>query len=305
MDKIETVPVAQCGRWITHLEIELIRETIAMFPRLSHRELSETICENLEWYTASGSNKTEACMKLLGRLESLGIIRLPEKRKFNWRGNYTRSTVTAPRIEPPLDIIEGTVSDLGRIELEVVADNEGKVLWNEYTSRYHYLGYKRPFGFHLRYFIRYWGGVLGCVLFAGSARAIGVRDRWIGWSENQRLRNLAWVINNTRFVIFPWVRVRNLSSHVLGKISREISSHWQDRWGYCPVLMETFVDPDIYKGTSYKAAGWQCVGMTTGEGLVREGKSYTTTPKQVYVKALRGDFRRLLCLDRLVGRDEI
>ena len=149
------------------------------------------------------------------------------------------------------------------------------------------------------------GCLLGSALFSGAAKSIGVRDRWIGWSENQRLRNLAWVIDNWRLLIFPWVRVKNLSSHVLGQINRRIGRDWQQKWGYSPVLMETFVDPALYEGTSYKAASWIYLGMTTGEGLVRKGKSYTTTPKKVYVRPLRKDFRELLCLDRLVGREQI
>jgi len=207
-------------------------------------------------------------------------------------------------MEPQAEII-GKVNDLGEIEFEVIEDKEREALWNESMSRYHYLGSKKAFGFHMRYFIGNRGGLLGSVLFCGAAKSIGVRDRWIGWSENQRLRNLAWVINNWRLLIFPWVKVKNLSSHVLGQINRRIGRDWQQKWGYSPVLMETFVDPALYEGTCYKAASWIYLGMTTGEGLVRKGKSYTTTPKKVYVRPLRKDFRELLCLDRLVGREQI
>ncbi len=206
--------------------------------------------------------------------------------------------------DSPEDIV-GTVRDIAPIMLEAVTSKEAKQLWNEYVARYHYLGYKKPFGFRLRYFIACGHGLLGCVLFSGAAKSIGSRDRWIGWIEQQRLRNLAWVINNSRLLIFPWVRLLNLASHVLGQISRRIASDWNDLWGYRPILLETFVDPIHYEGVCYKAANWRYVGMTTGEGLVRNDKTYVTSPKKVFVYPLQRDFRAALCSAQLVGRVEL
>ena len=167
---------------------------------------------------------------------------------------------------------------------------------------YHYLGYHQPFGYTLRYFIESKQGRLGCALFSGAAKAMTARDRWIGWTEKQRLQNLAWIINNSRFLIFLWVRVKNLASHVLGQIKRQISGNWQEYWGYRPVLIETFVDPARYQGTCYKAANWQYVGMTTGPGLVRKDKTYTTVPKKIFITPLTENYRELLCSDELIGR---
>jgi hypothetical protein len=104
--------------------------------------------------------------------------------------------------------------------------------------------------------------------------------------------------------MFPWVRVKNLASHILGQAERRIKGDWMERWGYSPVLMETFVDPRYYHGSIYKAANWEHPGMTTGEGLVRKGKRYNTTPKMIFVKPLVKDFRSLLCSDQLKGRVE-
>jgi hypothetical protein len=134
---------------------------------------------------------------------------------------------------------------------------------------------------------------------------MGARERWIGWSDQQRLRNLPWVINNSRYLIFPWVKVSNLASHVLGQISRQIRVHWHERWGYAPVLMETFVDPQHYQGSCYQAANWQYVGMTSGQGLVRAGKSYQTSAKKIFMKPLVKNYRDLLCSEKLVGRAPI
>jgi hypothetical protein len=115
------------------------------------------------------------------------------------------------------------------------------------------------------------------------------------------LRNLAWVINNSRFLIFPWVSVKNLASHVLGQVNRRLQADWHQRWGYSPVLMETFINPAKYCGSCYKAANWQYLGMTTGEGLVRKGKRYRTNPKMILVKPLVKAFRSLLCSQQLKG----
>jgi hypothetical protein len=134
--------------------------------------------------------------------------------------------------------------------------------------------------------------------------SLRLRDKWIGWTETQRLKNLAWVINNARFLIFPWVQVKNLASHVLGKALRCVKDDWLEHWGYSPVLAETFVDPVHYQGSCYKAANWQYLGMTTGEGLVRKAKSYKTTPKMIFVMPIVKDFRSFLCSDQLKGRVE-
>jgi hypothetical protein len=242
----------------------------------------------------------DACTKLLEKLESKGLIRLPTKQEQYRRNRSQRPITLTSRTERRADIT-GNLKDIGQVRVEAVSDKESTGLWNEYVSRYHYLGYKQPFGYFLRYFIESEQGILGCLLFAGAAKALGVRDRWIGWREPDRLRNLAWVINNSRFLIFPWVSVKNLASHVLGQVNRRLQADWHQRWGYSPVLMETFINPAKYCGSCYKAANWQYLGMTTGEGLVRKGKRYRTSPKMILVKPLVKAFRSLLCSQQLKG----
>ena len=290
--------MVQCGRDVTPHELDQIRETVALFRRLSRTELAKTICEHLEWYTASGGYKTDACMNLLEKLEDQGAIKLPEKDK-----NLTKKRVWKPidltdRTNPG-PLLTGTLEDVAPVELEVVTEEEMD-LWKEYVSRYHYLKYQKPFGCPMYYFVKSRKGVLGCVLFSGAARAMRFRDDWIGWKPGHRLRNLGWITNNTRFLILPWVRIRFLASHVLGRIRRRIGKDFQDRWGYTPVLMETFVDPKRYSGISYKAANWDYIGMTTGEGLPRKGKVYSSTPKMIFVQPVVKDFRERLCSDNLV-----
>ena len=123
-----------------------------------------------------------------------------------------------------------------------------------------------------------------------------------GWDARSRLHNLPWVIDNSRFLIFPHVRIPHLASHALGQLARRVRADWQRQWGFSPLLMETFVDPRRYAGTCYRAAGWQLLGETSGHGLARPGKSYRSTPRLVLVKPLAEDFRHLLCAAPLPGR---
>jgi hypothetical protein len=159
-------------------------------------------------------------------------------------------------------------------------------------------------GCFLRYFIDSEAGRLGCVLMAGAAKAIRVRDQWIGWSRLRREQNLPWLINNSRLLIFPWVRIDQLGGQVLGQLAGRVRADWVERWGYEPLLMESFVDPEKFGGMSYQTAGWIKLGMTTGRGLRRTGHDYQSTPKLIYVKALAEDFRERLCSGALERRVE-
>lgn len=294
--------IDQCGRLIKDEELEQIRDTVETFSNLSQTELAKTICEHLSWYTASGKNKVDACLKLLQRLETEGLIRLPEKDKSQSRRKKSKQLIMSNRSRPQEEV-EGTLSDIGPITFRVAQGREEISLFNEYLERYHYLGYKRPFGCHLRYFIEAQGTILGCMLFSGAAKALTPRDSWIGWSADERLRNLGFVVNNDRFLIFPWVKVRYLASHILGKTVRRLRQDWQRRWDYRPVLLETFVDPQYFDGTCYRAANFKWLGMTSGKGLVRPGKSYRTSPKKIFVYPLVDNFRQVLqeTIERKIG----
>ena len=295
--------IFQSGREISKNELDQIQETVNSFQNLSLSELAQTICEHLEWFTASGGYKLDACMKLLEKLEATDFIQLPLKRE-QYQGNRAPKPIPLTNRTDPGADINCTLKQLAPVRVEVVNGREKTALWNEYVSRYHYLGYKRPFGYFLRYFALHDQNLLGCILFSGASKSLKLRDKWIGWTERQRLKNLAWVVNNARFLIFPWVKVKNLASHVLGKALRRVKDDWLRQWGYSPFLAETFVDPIYYQGSCYKAANWEYLGMTTGEGLVRKGKSYITTPKMIFVSPLITDFRSLLCSDQLKGRVE-
>jgi len=298
-----TRDIVRCGRKITAQEIEAARETLGLCGGLSRRELGETICEHWGWVTASGSLKLTACLKVLEELEQQGELQLPPKKnKKKPSTERVHGAKHTKRTMPPDEALVGKLACVSPVRLEIVEGRDQVKLWNEYLDRHHYLGYRKPFGCTIRYFIVCDKGRLGCALVAGASRALKVRDEWIGWSQPRRQQNLPWVINNTRFLIFPWVEIRHLASHVLGQLSRRVQADWQQCWGYEPLLMETFVDPAEYSGICYRAAGWIELGRTTGRGLRRKGQIYTSTPKLIYVKPLSKDFRERLCAEPLQGR---
>ncbi|QSQ08321.1 hypothetical protein H0A61_00643 [Koleobacter methoxysyntrophicus] len=282
------------GRMFTDEELQDIIEMVRLFPNLSRHELAQTICECLSWKAPNGRYKIDACRKLLNRLEKEKAIVLPEKRKIKPRAR--EQIVPGQKTEPEPEI-RGTVSEYN-IELESVRSKEGIHLWNEYVERYHMLGYKRPFGAHQRYFI--WSSSpekrrLGCILFSAAAWALAKRDAWIGWNKEERSQRLHLIVNNSRFLIFPWVKVKNLASKVLSLAARQVPVDWRERYGFEPVLLETFVDVELYQGTCYQAANWVCLGQTTGRGRMDRFNQHLSSPKWIYMYPLRHDFRAILC----------
>jgi len=279
------------GRDFTELDLWIVKETVRRFPRLTQTELANTICENLQWFAPNGNNKVDSCMQLLRKLESQGAIKLPAKR--NSGGSKDRRIVPTQQTDAPAQI----TADLSQTSVQVqpVLGAVQMRLWNEYVERYHYLGYKRPFGAHQRYFIlssdeRF----LGCILVSAAAWALEARDQWIGWTHEDRSKRLYLVVNNTRLLIFPWVKVKNLASKSLSLVIKRIGADWQERYGYSPVLLETFVDEELYQGTCYQAANWLSLGQTTGRGRMDRYHQHLSSPKRIYVYPLHRDFRAIL-----------
>jgi hypothetical protein len=288
----ETKPVAfLSGRYFTAEEIEQIRETVRDFSALPWYELVQTICEHLEWVTPAGRNKVDSCAKALAKLEQEGLLKLPAKKP--WRVSSQKVSIGTET--DPEEELAGMVRDVAPVAVNPVIEKAEMRLWNAYVQRYHVLGYRRPFGAHQRYFVIGAGGRrLGCLLFASSAWALADRDRWIGWRERDRAQRLNWVVANTRFLLFPWVRVKNLASTALSLVARRIRQDWLQRYGYAPVLLETFVEADRYSGTCYRAANWIRLGETAGRGRMDRHTRRLSTRKLIYVYPLVEDFRSFL-----------
>jgi len=283
-----------CGREAGQAELEHAREVIWLCGGLSRTQLALTLCEHWGWTSPTGGLQERACVKLLEKWEAARLIRLPEKDKSQQRLSLPQRRLAATARTAEQEAICCQLAQLQPVRLEVVRGRDEAALWSEYVSRYHPLGCKRTIGCTLRYFVSCERGRLGCLLLGNAARALAVRDKWIGWSRQQRLAHLPWVVNNQRLLLFPWVRVPHLVSHVLGQLARRVQEDWEARWGYRPVLMETFVDPVHYRGVGYRAAGWLLLGESSGKGIRRGQHAYQTSPKMTFVRPLVPDFRAQL-----------
>lgn len=285
-----------CGRAVSDEDWVVLREILDTC-RLSRHELARTICEALDWTRPNGRLKARECYEYLELLESKGLVSLPERRKQRPRG-ATSIAYTSAGIERP--VREGTLSDVSPVSLGLVANAEERALWRELVDRYHYLGHKVAYGAHLRYLIYIDGArreVGGCIQFSSAARWLQARDRFIGWDETARQSGLARVVNNSRFLILPWLSIKGLASHVLSMAARVMADDWEEAYGVRPALLETFVERERYDGTCYLAANWIEVGTTAGRGRMDRHKKAAQPPKRCLVYPLARDFRKRLGVD--------
>ncbi len=279
------------GRTFTPDDIERIRQLIRNNPEANRNRISGLICEAFDWRKTNGGWKDMSCRVAMLRMHREGLIELPPpKHKVNPCRSFRRRTVQAE----PEPIFEAAVHELEAPRLEQVT-RKRSALWNEYIDRYHYLGYKPLPGAQLRYFAYTGDRLLGLLGFGAAAWKTGPRDEWIGWNREQRHRNLGHIVNNARFLILPWIRVRCLASKLLSLFSRELPAAWGERYGYRPVLLETFVEVERFSGTSYRAANWSCVGRTQGRGKLGDHRIGQVPIKTVWVYPLVKDFRERLC----------
>jgi hypothetical protein len=285
-----------CGRSFGEGEIAEIKEIVGSCQGLSRTELASTVCELFSWKRPNGRLKTVECRQFLEHLQCNGLIDLPVRKKGRPRG--AKTNVSRSEKSEEQSPITGKVGEFVPLLLSKVDSKERRGLWYEYIDRYHYLGYKLPFGAQLRYFIETGEeqkSILGCLQFSSPAWKMAPRDRWIQWNDEQRKCNLQKIINNSRFLLLPWVKVKNLASSVLALAVRVVPDDWQSCYGYRPVLMETLVDQRRFKGICYKAANWVHVGTTTGRGRMdRRRKRHAMAPKEIYLYPLTARFRQEL-----------
>jgi hypothetical protein len=284
-----------CGQDVNVNQIREIAEIIKTFPRLSRTELASTICELFSWKRPNGKLKSVECRLFLEDLANKGIISLPECRKqYAKKGLAKIARTTKGDIQP---VLHAKLKEISPISLLRVENQEQRRLWYEYIDRYHYLGYQLPFGAQLRYFIKSQATdeILGCFQFSSPAWKIAPRDLWIGWSDQARKVNLQKIVNNSRFLILPWVEVKNLASAALSLAARSVAEDWRCTYSYRPVLMETLVDRSRFTGTCYRAANWVHIGQTTGRGRMdRDNTRQGMAVKEIYVYPLLSRFRQEL-----------
>jgi len=277
------------GREFTAEEIQRIDQLIEQSPRSLRAELSRLSCQLLGWVKPDGGLKDMSCRVAMLRMHEDGLITLPAARAANFtpRLDPTPATDPEPEITQPVD-------QLPALEFHPVIERRDSRLWNEYIERYHYLGYTSLPGAQLRYFVAVDGRFVALLGFGAAAWKTAPRDQFIGWGQEQRLTHLHLIVNNARFLILPWVHSKGLASKILGRIARQLPTDWQQRYGYRPVLLETFVQTDRFRGTCYKAANWLYVGKTQGRGKLSVSKKPVLPIKDVWLYPLSPNFRQVL-----------
>ncbi len=278
-----------CGRDFSESDMELIRLLIAEDPLRTRAVLSRLACQLLHWYKADGGLKEMSCRVVMLRMQEDGLIQLPPPRckRPESRISFTPKTNPQSPLDQPVHALPG-------LTFQLVRGRDDSRLWNEYIQRYHYLGYKTLPGAQLRYFICAGQKPLALLGFGASAWQCAPRDQFIGWSHESRKRNLHLIVNNARFLILPWIKSKNLASKILAIAAQQLPDDWQKRYGYRPVLMESFVEKDRFVGTCYKAANWIYVGKTKGRGKLGPSGKQSVPIKDLWLYPLTRHFRKSL-----------
>ena len=282
--------IRYCGRDFSKQELVVIRQLISENPSATRAVLSRLTCQALHWYKIDGDLKEMSCRVAMLRMQDDGLIKLPAARHRHCPANnvqFTSATDPKPKINKPVDA-------LPCVQLRIVMGRQQSRLWNEYIHRYHYLGYKPLPGAQLRYFVISGNDIIALLGFGASAWQCAPRDKYIGWTHDQRKKKLQYIVNNARFLILPWVKCKNLASKILSLTSHRLSGDWQGHYGYQPVLLETFVERDRFAGTCYKAANWVLVGQTKGRGKLGPAGKISVPIKDLWLYPLERNFRHIL-----------
>jgi hypothetical protein len=284
------------GRSWSLQEIEMIKEIIKTSK--NRTGISRKVCEAIEWRQANGCLKDAACREVLRKMENQGLINLPTPVTYSAKSKFRYNRrIIRPRqewenfFEINTKPIRGS---MGEVILKTANNRRSRNLWEYLIDKYHYLGYRRPVGASVKYLVYSNEKLVGCIGFANAVLKLNLRDKWIGWTVEQKERNLHLVINNVRFLILPWVRIKNLASKILSSASKQVQEDWQSLYKYKPVLLETFVDISKFIGTSYKASNWRYLGRTKGKGRCGMNYFIHNQPKDVYVYPLTKNYLRVL-----------
>lgn len=282
------------GRTISGDEIQFIRELIAEHPRASRWRLSKLLCEAWGWRYTNGTLRDVYTRGFMLALHRSGHIELPPRKKAprKYPGRRRRPGTDIVLDRRP---IRGALSELSGLSFRQVRREGEEPLFDGLIELHHYLGYAQPVGEHLKYLVYAGDRPVACLAWSSAPWHMGPRDRFIGWTPTVRRRNLHLLAYNTRFLILPWVQVRHLASHILGRMARCLRADWEAAYGHPIYYLETFVDRDRFAGTCYRAANWRCLGQTTGRGIKDKAHKVTLSIKDVLGYPLRKDFRSKLC----------
>ena len=283
------------GKAIAPDKLDTIRHIIGQDRLKGRTFLSVKICEQLRWFQPNGRPQDVACREILRRLDCLELISLPGALKGANNEIKRRGPMAGDAQEPEVAIeINGSLKDWGPAILDRVKTAKQSVQWRSLIGRYHYLGYAPMVGRSIKYFIYLKGVAAGAISWGSPCWKLSPRDSFIGWDAHTRIRNLQHLAGNHRFLLLPWIKIKNLASHVLSLAARQAARDWKDLYGLELYLLESFVDPSRFKGTCYRAANWQCLGQSKGSSKSGNSYRFHGQVKDIYVYPLAGDFKERL-----------
>jgi Druantia protein DruA len=280
------------GRQIADTDIAFIRQLIAADPTASRRAISRKLCQAWNWVQPNGALRDMVCRGLLLALHRGGHLELPAPR-YRLSTPWVRHGGGAPA-EIDRFPLQGSLRELGALEFRQVRRTSDEPLFNSLIAQHHYLGYTQPVGEHLKYLAYSQERPIACLAWSSAPRHLGCRDRFIGWSIEARRRNIRFIAYNLRFLILPWIQVPHLASHILGRMVRVLPEDWERMYGHPVYFLETFVDPQRFRGTCYRAANWVVLGRTTGRGKDDQTWRPNRSIKEVLGYPLCRRFRSLL-----------
>jgi len=281
------------GKNIDISDIRIIKQCIKDNPEKSRRWISQELCRIWNWKQDNGILKDMVCRSLLTLLERNGHIVQPPKKCFP--PNPLQKRTSPRKITVEKTPIHASLKQLSQIEIRQVRHTKDEQLYNSLIHQFHYLAYAHPIGESIKYMAFVDGRPVGCSGWSSPAWYIGCRDQFIGWSCEEREKNLRFIAYNTRYLILPWINVKYLASHLLSTIIRRISKDWEQAYNHPLHYLETFVDSQKFIGTTYKASNWIFLGKTKGLGKLSKTKSVDRSLKDVYGYPLSKYFREILC----------
>lgn len=279
-----------CGKTWTLDDLDQIRVLIQHNPTATRLKLSRMVCELFDWRRPDGKLKEMSCRVAMLKMHRDELIVLPPPK---WPAPKPYQLTLSGSCDPTPEL-HAVVNELNQLSIELVPRGSALRLWNEFIARYHYLGYKMLPGAQLRYFIKDGDRILGAMGFGAAAWRVAPRDSFIGWDTQEREARLHLIVNQSRFLILPWIHCKNLASKSLSMVARRLPHDWEQHYGYRPVLMETFIENERFPGTCYKADNWQNVGNTQGRGKLDRLHTNSAPVKSIWLKPLYADFRQQL-----------
>ncbi len=289
----DTIECRYHGRDFTTGEMALMRALIASSPQQTRAGLARAFCRAIGWVKPDGGLKAMMARLTMLKIHRDGIITLPPPRRLRLPPRPPSfGPETEPPASPPLTLEAARPLHFVKV---TGAGRGASRLWNEFIARYHYLGYKTLVGAQMRYAVHDRDGhPLAMLGFSAAAWKVAPRDDFIGWTPETRERNLPLMLDNSRYLIMPWIRIPNLASHILSRVRRQLPLDWYTQYRVTPVLMETFVETPRFSGITYKASGWIHVGTTQGRGRYDTKREFGKPKKDIWLCPLRKDWKRTL-----------